>query len=237
MRHGILVSLIFLAFLLTQSIFAQNEDWPVAMDKAPFHVPVFSNDYITLIRINYPPGRTTGMHTHYFDSVSVNFSPALRTSQQYRSAEIVGPSATQPVPGRVNFNNVTERGIYAHESVNVGPTPFHSIAVMLKDRSEIGPDVSDRSSEEGYDQIIDNNRIRAWRVILAPGEGLSEITQTAPGLRVYVRGGVVDELVPGSAARGMAPFGGEFMWQEAGHTRAVSNTGSTMVEFVEFEFK
>tara|TARA_Y100000996_G_scaffold414784_1_gene406773 strand:+ start:1133 stop:1846 length:714 start_codon:yes stop_codon:yes gene_type:complete len=237
MRYGILITLVLLNSAFMQTTFAQSEDWPVAMDKAPFHVPIFSNDYMTLIRINYPPGRTTGMHTHFYDSVSVNLSPALRTSQQYKSSEIVGPSASQPVPGRTNFNNVTERGVYAHKSVNVGPTPFHSVAIMLKDRSESGPDVSDRSEISGYSQILDNDRLRAWRVILAPGEELAEITQTAPGLRVYVRGGVLDELVPGSAARGMAPFTGEFIWQDAGQTRALSNTGSTIVEFVEFEFK
>lgn len=237
MRHGILVSLFILACALTQSTFAQSENWPIAMDKAPFHVPAFSNDYMTLISINYPPGRTTGMHTHHFDSVSVNLSPALRTSQQYESSEIIGPSASQPVPGRVNFANVTERGVYAHKSVNVGPTPFHSIAVILKDRSGGGSEVSDRSGIAGYTQIIDNDRVRAWRVILAPGEEAAQLTQTAPGLRVYVRGGVVDEIVPGSAARGMAPYSGEFIWQDAGQTRAVTNTGSTIVEFVELEFK
>jgi hypothetical protein len=35
----------------------------------------------------------------------------------------------------------------------------------------------------------------------------------------------------------MAPYSGEFIWQDAGQTRAVTNTGSTIVEFVEIEFK
>ena len=72
---------------------------------------------------------------------------------------------------------------------------------------------------------------------MAPGEEAGQLTQLAPWLRVYVRGGVVDELVPGSAARGMAPYSGEFIWQDAGQTRTVINTGSTIIEFVEFEFK
>ena len=58
-------------YVLMQSAFSQLADTPVAMDKAPFHVPVFSNDYVTMLRINIPPGRDTGFHTHYFDSVSV----------------------------------------------------------------------------------------------------------------------------------------------------------------------
>jgi hypothetical protein len=74
-------------------------------------------------------------------------------------------------------------------------------------------------------------------VVLKPGETTGQITQTAPGLRVYVRGGVLAETAPGSADRGMAPSEGEFIWQDAGQTRAVKNTGTTAIEFVEFELK
>ena len=89
-----------------------------------------------------------------------------------------------------------------------------------------------------YDtQIMDNGRLRAWRVALKPGEATGPITQTAPGLRIYVHGGVLAEMVPGSADRGMAPYEGDFIWQDAGQTRAVKNTGTTLVEFVEFELK
>ena len=232
-----LPSFFMFVFALMQPAFSQLEDQPVAMDKAPFHVPVFSNDYVTMLRINIPPGRDTGFHTHYFDSVSVNLSPALRTNQFYESSEIIGPLSSEPVPGRTAFNNVTENGVYTHKAINTGPTPFRSTSFILKDRSGGGPEVSDRSDVAGYTQIIDNNRIRAWRIILAPGEEAAPLTQTAPGLRIYVRGGVLDELVPGSAARGMAPYSGGFVWQDSGQTRAVINTGSTIVEFVEFEFK
>jgi len=239
MRHVISVSLFVLAYALAQPSSAQLEDNPVPMDKAPFHVPVFSNDYITLLRINIPPGRDTGFHTHYADSVSVNLSPALRTNQPYGSSEVSAPAVGEPVPGRASFNNVTKNGSYTHKADNVGSTPFHNVSFILKDRSMWmnGPAVSNRSGVSGYTQIMDNERIRAWRVVLAPGEATGQHTQTAPGLRVYIRGGVMDELVPGSASRGMAPYEGGFIWQDAGQTRAVKNTGSTIIEFVEFELK
>ena len=84
---------------------------------------------------------------------------------------------------------------------------------------------------------MDNARIRAWRVVLEPGEATGQITQTAPGLRAYVHGGVLDEMIPESADRGMAPYDGDFIWQDAGQTRAVKNTCTTLIEFVEFELK
>ena len=237
MRHIIFATLAVIACAVAQPAFAQLEDNPVPMDKAPFHVPVFANDYIILLKINIPPGRDTGFHTHYADSVSVNLTPALRTDQLFGSSEVSAPSTGDPVPGRTSFTNITKDGQRTHKATNVGPTAFHNTSFILKDQETGGPAVSDRSGVAGYTQIMDNERIRAWRVVLEPGQATGQITQTAPGLRVYVRGGVLDEMEPGLAARGMAPYVGDFLWQEAGQTRAVKNTGSTLIEFVEFELK
>ena len=63
MRYA--VSVFALACVLAKPAFAQLEDKPVPMDKAPFHIPVFSNDYMILLNVNIPPGRNTGYHTHY----------------------------------------------------------------------------------------------------------------------------------------------------------------------------
>jgi len=237
MRYITSVLLLVLAYATVQSAFAQSADKPVPMEKAPFHVPIFSNDYIILLSINIPPGRDTGFHTHFADSVSVNLSPASRTNLVYGSSEVSAPAVGEPVPGRTSFTNVTENGPHTHKASNVGPTPFHNVSFILKDRPAAEFPVSDRSSVSGYTQIMDNERIRAWRVVLEPEEATGQLTQTAPGLRVYVRGGVLDEVVPGSADRGMAPYDGDFIWQDADQTRAVKNTGATVIEFVEFEFK
>jgi hypothetical protein len=237
MRHVVSVSLFVLVYALAQPMSGQIEDKPVPMDKAPFHIPVFSNEYIILMKVNIPPGRNTGYHTHYADSVSVNLTPASQTSQTYGSSEVSAPSTGDGEPGRATFTNVTKDGPRTHKATNVGPTPNHSISFILKNRGPAGTTVSDHSGVAGYTQIMDNARIRAWRVVLKPGEATGQITQTAPGLRVYVQGGVLAEFVPGSADRGMAPYEGDFIWQDAGQTRAVKNTGTTLIEFAEFELK
>ena len=222
MRHVVSASLFVLACALAQPGAAQKvEDKPVPMDKAPFHIPVFSNDYLILLNVNIPPGRNTGYHIHYADSVSVNLPGTGGDGE----------------PGRATFTDVTKDGPRTHKATNVGPTPFHNISFILKNRAPAGTTVSDRSGVKGYTQIMDNARLRAWRVALKPGEATGQITQTAPGLRVYVHGGVLAEMIPGSADRGMAPYEGDFIWQDAGQTRAVKNTGTTLIEFVEFELK
>src|SRR5204863_3844409 len=91
MKHVISASLFLLSCALAQPASAQLEDRPVPMDKAPFHVPIFSNDYLILLNVNIPPGRNTGYHTHYADSVSVNLTPASQTNQTYGSSEVSAP--------------------------------------------------------------------------------------------------------------------------------------------------
>jgi len=208
------------------------------MDKAPFHIPVFSNDYLILLNVNIPPGRNTGYHIHYADSVSVNLTPGSQTNQNYGSSEVNPPGAAgEGESGRATFTDVTKNGPRTHKASNVGPTPFHNISFILKNHPPNGTTASDRSGVAGYTQIMDNARIRAWRVVLRPGAATGQIKQAAPGLRVYIHGGVLAEMVPGSADRGMAPYEGDFIWQDAGQTRAVKNTGTTLIEFVEFELK
>ena len=91
MRHVVSASLFVLACALAQPGAAQVGDKPVPMDKAPFHIPVFSNDYLILLNVNIPPGRNTGYHIHYADSVSVNLTPASQTNQDYGSLEVSVP--------------------------------------------------------------------------------------------------------------------------------------------------
>jgi hypothetical protein len=238
MRHIVSAWLLVLSCALAQPASAQLEDKPVPMEQAPFHIPVFANDYIILLNVNIPPGRNTGYHIHYADSVSVNLAPASMTNQNYGSSDVSTPgTGGEGEPGRATFTNVTRDGPRTHKATNVGPTPFHNISFILKDRGPSGTTVSDRSGVAGYTQVMDNARIRGWRVVLKPGEATGQITQTAAGLRVYVHGGVLAEMVPGSADRGMAPHEGDFIWQDAGQTRAVKNTGTTLIEFVEFELK
>src|SRR5216684_1912085 len=224
MRHAVFASAV-LSFTLAQPALAQLEDKPVPMDKAPFHIPVLQNDWIILLNVNIPPGRNTGYHIHYADSISVNLMPGSQTNQNYGSNEVGAPgTGGEGAPGRATFTNV-------------GPTPFHNISFIFKKAGPDGNTVSDRTGVSGFTQIMDNARVRAWRVILEPGQSSGQITQSAPGLRVYVHGGVLAEAIPGNADRGMAPYDGDFIWKEAGETRLIRNTGTTRVEFIEFELK
>ena len=122
MRTLISASLFVLACALAQPAARQVEEKPVPMDKAPFHIPVFSNDYIILLNVNIPPGRNTGYHTHYADSVSVNLTPASQTNQDYGSSQVSAPgSGGDGEPGRARQDRRRDSVLRVRADADVAP--------------------------------------------------------------------------------------------------------------------
>jgi len=56
MRHVLSASFLVLAGALAATpTLAQLEEKPVPMDRAPFHIPVFANEYMIVLNVNIPP--------------------------------------------------------------------------------------------------------------------------------------------------------------------------------------
>jgi hypothetical protein len=228
-------SFVLFACSFIQPALAQNEERGVPIEKAPYHLPVFRNEYVTLLNIYVPPQRNTGYHTHMGDSVSVNIEDADMTNQDLGQPQ-PGP-AQRSQRGRATFTAYSKQPPRTHKASNVGATPFHNVSFLFRDPQPGRFMPSSRADVPGYAQIMDNERVRAWRVVLEPGRPVAAITQQAPGIRIVVDGGELVESVPGQPERGMSPKAGEFYWQEPGVTRAVRNSGTTRIELVEFELK
>jgi hypothetical protein len=96
---------------------------------------------------------------------------------------------------------------------------------------------SSRADVPAYAQVMDNERVRGWRLVLEPGQSAAAISQTAPGLRIVIDGGEITESVPGQPERPMILKTGEFFWQDPSVMRAIRNSGMSRVELVEFELK
>lgn len=235
MKYLVGASLLALASTLVSPVMAQPKDVPVPIVKAPYHRPVFTNQYLTLLDVYIPPGRNTGYHIHSQDSVSVNISAAQQTNQNYGS-DVVNPPGPGGEPGRVTFAPYVKDGMRTHKATNIGTTPFHNISFLLVSPTPYKTTPSTRSAP-GYTQIMDNERVRGWRVKLDPGQSTGQITQTAPGIRIVVHGGEIAEIVPNTADRAWWLGDGQYFWQDPGTTRSIKNIGTTPVEFVEFELK
>jgi len=232
-----LFATLVLAFvcIVTLPVKAQKEGAGEPILKAPYHLPVFTNEFVTVLKIFIPPGRNTGYHTHTDDSVSVNMVPADMTNQNYGSSEISRRDRAQR--GRATFTAYGKEGPRTHKATNIGQTPFHNVSFIFRNRQPGKFTLSSRANAPGYMQIMDNDRVRGWRLVLEPGQTAPAIMQTAPGLRVVIDGGEIVEIVPGHADRGWMLSSGEFYWQDAGVTRSIRNIGTTRVDIEEFEIK
>jgi hypothetical protein len=232
MRHLLEASFIVCALAFAPTALAQDEGPPVPVEKAAYHVPVFRNEYLTLLRVNIPGKRSAGYHIHSSDQISVLVEEADQ------SAQVLGEQPTPPrrnPRGNVTFTAFSKKAV-THRVNNVGTTAFHNIVIALNSpqSNRFTPAARDVA---GYTQLFDNERARGWRLVLEPGQSAPAITQKAPGLRVIIDGGEIAESVPGEGERGMMLRLGDFYWQDGGATRAVRNIGTTRIELVEFELK
>jgi hypothetical protein len=233
MKRLLLLLLSFVALAFISPPVAAQEDRGVPIIKAPYHVPVFRNEYVTLLNVFVPPGKNTGYHIHSGDSVSVSIEDADMTNQNLGSNDVSKPQRGER--GRATFTPYAKDGPRTHKASNVGPTPFHNISFIFNSPKPSGFTPGTRGA--GYAQVMDNERARGWRLVLESGQSAPAITQGAPGIRIVVSGGELVENVTGQPDRAMSPKMGEFFWQDAGVTRAVRNTGTTRLELVEFEIR
>jgi quercetin dioxygenase-like cupin family protein len=218
-----------LAFGIALGAAPQNAEVPV--EEAPYHVPAFRNELVTVLNVFIPPGRESGFHRHSLDSVGVLVNDTDRTGQVLGAEATVTPRRGR---GSANFTGYSSEPL-VHSVAVTGNAPFHNIVVEL-----LYPDAGRFTAGTrgaGYAQLLDNERVRVWRLALEPGQSAAAITQSAPGVRVVIEGGEIVESVPGKPDRAKAPRSGDFFWQDAGETRAVRNVGATRIEIVELELK
>jgi hypothetical protein len=231
MRYLFAAAVAICAGVLGQPATAEDEA-AVPVQNASYHQPVFTNDHVMVLNVYIPPGRSSNFHTHSLDQIGVLVEAADQTGQ------VMGGPVTGPrrgTKGNVNYSADAQHHV-THRGSNVGETPFHNIVVALK---KAGPDGLTAGVRDvpGYTQVVDSDRVRAWRLVLDPGQSVPAITQKSPGMRIVVDGGEIVESVPGARDRARAFKLGDFFWQEGGETRAIRNAGTSRVELVEFELK
>lgn len=224
---------LLLALALPLTALPQGTVAPGALpvEATSYHVPVFRNEHVTVLNVFVPSQRNSGYHRHSLDTIAILMSDSARTNQTLGGEPFTRPAQPR---GTVTFTPYAREPV-VHTVTVQGEPPFHNLVVELNQASAGG--FSPGTRGQGYTQVLDNERVRAWRLVLEPKQEAPAITQRAPGVRVVVDGGELVEIVPGAPDRAMAPRHGDLYWQEAGTTRAVRNIGTTRIEIVELELK
>jgi hypothetical protein len=216
---------------LTLPNLAAGEDKPavVPVTKAPFHLFTFQDENMSLENVAVPAGRSTTYHSHDQDLFFVITSGAKVKNQ---------PLGKDPVDldfklGNVYFAWYTKTPA-AHQIINVDQNPLRllGLGIVRPEPGKFTP--STRAAK--YEVVMDNERVRAWRLKLNPGEAAPMVQQTAPGARFVVAGGDAVEKRPGKPDQPLLLRNHDFMALPA-EEHGLENIGTTPIEIVEVELK
>src|SRR5215470_16453259 len=168
-------ALIVCALALALPAAAQVEHPPVPVEKAAYHWPVFSNEYVMVLRVYFPPGRGSNYHIHSLDQISVQVEAGANAGQVWGEE----PSPARPgTKGQVSFTAYSKKK-FIHKSTNTAATPYQNIVIALLKPKPAG--LAPTARPDGYVQVFDNERARAWKLALEPGQSVGPITKVRQG--------------------------------------------------------
>jgi hypothetical protein len=229
MKYGLLGVLLAGGLTLPSLVAGEEKPTVVPVTKAPFHLFTFQDENMSLENVVLPAGRSTTYHSHDQDLFFVITSGAKVKNQ---------PLGKDPVDldfklGNVYFAWYTKTPA-AHQIINVDQNTLRllGLGVVRPDAGHFTP--STRADK--YEVVMDNERVRAWRLKLNPGEAAPMVKQTAPGARFVIAGGNIVEKRPGKPDQPLELRNHDFMAlpPEEHH---LENTGTTPIEIVEMELK
>ena len=219
-----LLTLVFFPLLtVSQSNSPQN---PVEISGEPRHHPKFENEYVRIWDVTVPAGDTTLWHAHRNDNVVVSFGDVNLRIETLGSDTV----ETEWKSGEVRFTKAT----YVHRAMNIGKTDFHNFTIELLK----APAGATLTKEPGREPVIDNERVRVFRVSLAPGQSGPMHTHTVPVMAIALTAADLELTTKGKdkPERVSRPMG-NVLWRSEPVTHSVKNVGKTNYEGVDIEFK
>ena len=218
--------LLSLTFLLPTS--AQSF---VPIEKEPRHRLKFENQYVRVFDVFIPPNDTSLFHTHVNDGLSVRLTDA-----RIRDEALGGtPEDITVKRGAVSF--ALRPSPLTHRVSNIGITPFRNIFVEVLPSAGMAPGAPPQALVAGHTLVLENERVRVSRLVLAPGQATELHTHALRTLRVAVSEGKIAVEVPGKKVRTVKFKPGDTQWHEGGTKHTLRNVGSAPFEAVDIELK
>jgi quercetin dioxygenase-like cupin family protein len=202
----------------------------VPIEQEPAHRLVLQNAAIRVFDVWLPPGAVTLWHVHRHDGVSVRLTDATIADE---------PEDGQPAEFRLRRGAVAygaNATAMTHRVRNVGDTAFHNLYIELLTDRDAG---KDRTAAAGSERPaeFENERLRALRRILAPGESTAMHTHALNGVAVLVSAGQLEITPAEGAARSIDAKAGAAQWIESGTRHRLKNVGEAPIEIIDVELK
>ncbi len=230
MRAIVVRCLLAAALLLALPAAFAADDEVVPADKEPRHVPKLVNEWVRVVDVEIPEGERTLYHRHSFDYPYVLITSVTLFNQIHGQQ----PQDVKMQAGFIGYYDAATKGAYTHRFINRGPGTFRAIGIELLKSS--ARDGAGTAAIPGAEKAVDNGRVAAYRIKLAPGESIGPMTIPGPSIRVALGEGRISDANGAQAdSTELAPA--RFFFREDSFTTTLSNTGDTPVELVEFLLK
>lgn len=221
-----------LAFLLLAAD-ARAQDEAIPASQEPRHIVKLENDWVRVIEVEIPQGEQTLYHTHALDYPYVLLTDVTLANQ------IPGKEAADAhmQAGFVGYYDAQVKGPYTHRFINRGPGEFHAIGIeLLKPAQHDSAASTSLPPLDGAEIVLDNARVGAYRIKLAPGASVGPLTIPGPSVRVAVTGGkLLHEVEETQSQMRLTP--GQFVFQPQTTTATFTNAGPSPLELVEIVLK
>ena len=229
-RAGAAAALLCLA---CGSVVAADRESPVPANEEPRHVVKLENEWVRIIDVEIPEGEQTLFHTHSLDYPYVLVTSVTLYNQVYGKE----PADAKMQAGFIGFYNAAVKGAYTHRFINRGPGTFRAIGIeLLKPMQDSAAPTVALPTLDGVETALDNARVGAYRIRLAPGATIGPLTIPGPSIRVAMgEGRMAHEIEDAQTEMRLAPA--QFVFQPQTTTATFTNIGSTELELVEFVLK
>jgi quercetin dioxygenase-like cupin family protein len=206
----------------------------VPVEQEPAHRLVLQNEFVRVFEVWLPPGAETLWHVHRHDGASVRLADATIEDQPMDgTVETIGLRRGQVTYGATP----TAR---THRVRNVGQTPFHIVYIELLGPSGVSANraaVSGVGAASDPRAVLENDRVRALRRILAPGESTVMHVHASRTLGVSVTTGRLEISDPKGVSKVIESKLGAVQWIEPGTTHQLKNVGDAPIEIADVELR
>jgi hypothetical protein len=229
--HITVIALAAVAIVATAAI---ADDRVVPAHEEPRHVTKLENEWIRFIDVEIPEGEQTMYHAHSLDYPYLMISDVTLRNQVYGQE----PVEVKVERGAIGYYRASTQGTYTHRFINRGPGTFRAIGIeLLKPMQPLTEVPAPLPAESGFATALDNERVRAYRLKLEPGESAGPVTIHGPSIRVAMTGGRISEKTEGpyDAIFDLAPA--QFVFRPDSTVTTITNTGNVTIELVEFILK
>jgi quercetin dioxygenase-like cupin family protein len=217
------------AVISSQKALPGTPQSPVELRNEPHHHLKYENGYVRVWDTLIPAGQSTLWHRHENDNVVITLGDASVRVETVGAATV----ESQVKVGDVGFRKAT----YVHRTMSVGDTPFHNMAIEIL-KSPTSDSLAKVKQLIGREPVIDNDRVRVYKLSLAPGESTGMHTHLLPGIGITIAPAEIELQTQGKQGSKRIKVGvGDVRWRPGAVTHSVKNIGKTRFEAVDIELK